>query len=445
MMKIRDYKGYSIRTIRKKEDEDSDILMISVVDVINAITTSQNPRGYWNTLKHRIGKSRPELLAGIEQHKLPGRNGIIRVTDVAPLADIKKLIQYIPAVRNGGSDLDFYLSDQPDEKKILLPVLRAAYEPGGLKEYYDSLGYEERNCLPRAELEYFRGNFEKAVEIANTYLQSADLYDRGQAANICVLANVAMGRIDEAEEGLAQLTLALNEAWQTDDAELKAVLELMLEAIYAGTNNPDMIQPERIEALLSDVSRDLWPWGWHIYCRRLLATNEFEKVMGIVGVAGSLLEEQSPIQQAYLELIAAIALINMKEIDKAREHLLEGMRLCHPDGIHIVMGDAQLLLPCLINAQLKEKYPEECMRMEQITEGFVNGVNEVRKRMGQKNIPFDLARKERVIACLAARGWKNKEIASFLGYGENTVKKYLSDIYNKLQVSSRKELKKFKL
>lgn len=46
---------------------------------------------------------------------------------------------------------------------------------------------------------------------------------------------------------------------------------------------------------------------------------------------------------------------------------------------------------------------------------------------------------------LAARGWTNQEIAEHLNISVNTVKTHLSEAMKKLQVSNRKDLKKYML
>lgn len=49
------------------------------------------------------------------------------------------------------------------------------------------------------------------------------------------------------------------------------------------------------------------------------------------------------------------------------------------------------------------------------------------------------------IAMLACRNWSNQEIADHLGISLNTVKHYLTDIFDKLHVRKRDELRDFVL
>jgi prophage antirepressor-like protein len=69
----------------------------SVVDVVEMLTDSDNPRNYWNMLKAR------ELENGIELHticvqlKLPSPNGKMRLTDCANTKSLFRIIQSIPS------------------------------------------------------------------------------------------------------------------------------------------------------------------------------------------------------------------------------------------------------------------------------------------------------------------------------------------------------------
>lgn len=47
------------------------------------------------------------------------------------------------------------------------------------------------------------------------------------------------------------------------------------------------------------------------------------------------------------------------------------------------------------------------------------------------------------IAMLACRDWTNQEIAQHMGLSVNTVKHYVSDILEKLQIDKREKIKDF--
>lgn len=82
--------------------------------------------------------------------------------------------------------------------------------------------------------------------------------------------------------------------------------------------------------------------------------------------------------------------------------------------------------------------PEELVALLRFLEDTreVNAVNDV---LGE------LSTMEFSIAMLASGGWSNKEIGEHLGISINTVKHYLTDIFCKLNVKKRDELKKFML
>lgn len=63
----------------------------------------------------------------------------------------------------------------------------------------------------------------------------------------------------------------------------------------------------------------------------------------------------------------------------------------------------------------------------------------------RRKVTGELAKMEFSIAMLASGGWTNKEIGEHLGISINTVKHYLTDIFCKLNVKKRDELKKFML
>ena len=74
------FEGSEIRSIWDSEKED---YYFSVVDVISALTGSNNPRNYWNMLKKRLtDEEESELYAKCVQLKMKAKDGKFRETDV---------------------------------------------------------------------------------------------------------------------------------------------------------------------------------------------------------------------------------------------------------------------------------------------------------------------------------------------------------------------------
>jgi DNA-damage-inducible protein D len=71
----------------------------SVVDVVEALTDSPNPRNYWNMLKAREAEQGIELYTYCVQLKLLAEDGKLRETDCASTKNMFRIIQSIPSHR----------------------------------------------------------------------------------------------------------------------------------------------------------------------------------------------------------------------------------------------------------------------------------------------------------------------------------------------------------
>ena len=69
----------------------------SVVDVVEALTDSSNPRNYWNMVKAREAEQGIELYTNCVQLKLPSTDGKNYVTDCANTKNMFRIIQSIPS------------------------------------------------------------------------------------------------------------------------------------------------------------------------------------------------------------------------------------------------------------------------------------------------------------------------------------------------------------
>jgi len=85
------------RKVRSVWDAESEKWYISVVDVIEVLTESANPRKYWSVLKTRLKQEGNETATNCSQLKLLTPDGKMRLTDVADAEQLFRLIQSIPS------------------------------------------------------------------------------------------------------------------------------------------------------------------------------------------------------------------------------------------------------------------------------------------------------------------------------------------------------------
>ena len=94
MNKIKVFENKKVRTAWNEETED---WYFSVIDVIEILTESENPRDYWKVLKYRLSKEGSEVVTNCNQLKLPAADGKMRLTDVLDTKGILRLVQSVPS------------------------------------------------------------------------------------------------------------------------------------------------------------------------------------------------------------------------------------------------------------------------------------------------------------------------------------------------------------
>ena len=91
------FEGKKVRIVW---DEEQEKYYFSVVDIVQVLTDSadyQQARKYWKVLKGRLIKEGNEMVTNCYQLKLPAADGKMRLTDMADLQGIFRIIQSIPS------------------------------------------------------------------------------------------------------------------------------------------------------------------------------------------------------------------------------------------------------------------------------------------------------------------------------------------------------------
>ncbi|MCL4390016.1 MAG: Bro-N domain-containing protein [Patescibacteria group bacterium] len=92
--KISLFKGRQIRRLWVEKEEK---WYFSVVDVVGALTGSENPRKYWNKLAERLRSEGSQSVTKCHQLKLLAPDGKYYLTDAADTETLFRLIQSIPS------------------------------------------------------------------------------------------------------------------------------------------------------------------------------------------------------------------------------------------------------------------------------------------------------------------------------------------------------------
>ena len=88
------FEGKKIRIVWNEQDEK---YYFSVVDVVQALTDSADGAAYWRKLKQRLKAEGNESVTNCHGLKLPAADGKKRITDMADLEQIFRIIQSVPS------------------------------------------------------------------------------------------------------------------------------------------------------------------------------------------------------------------------------------------------------------------------------------------------------------------------------------------------------------
>jgi len=94
MSNIKLFESKHIRSVWSEKEQK---WLFSVVDVVGALTDSQNPQVYWRVLKKRLLAEGNETVTNCNALKMTASDGKMRLTDVADTEQLLRLIQSIPS------------------------------------------------------------------------------------------------------------------------------------------------------------------------------------------------------------------------------------------------------------------------------------------------------------------------------------------------------------
>ena len=219
---------FQSKDIRTQWNNEKELWYFSIIDVVQVLTNSENPRKYWSVLKTRLTKEGNQLATKCSQLKLKASDGKMRLTDVANTEQLLRLIQSIPSPN--AEPFKVWLA------KVGYERLEAIADPeksiDKAMEDYSNLGYSKDWINQRL----------KSIEVRK------DLTDEWEKRGV------------EKGQEFATLTNILTKAWSGNTTkEYKNLKGLKKENLRDNMSNLELVLNMLAEATTTEISKEKQP------------------------------------------------------------------------------------------------------------------------------------------------------------------------------------------
>ncbi len=329
--------------------------------------------------------------------------------------------------------------------RIPMPLMNTAYAPGRALEAVERIEDPEMRRIALAEYHYFSGRAEDAAREAELLLLHEDPALRLSACWVYGYANLATGHIHRARFALMDVRETLSQLDEHTPPQVQAMAASisLAAAVLLHLPMPKNLPDSR--EYLRLLPPGLRSFTLYVQAHYAYLQEDYRGSIGIVETTLALQPACYPIPTIYLHLVAAMDYMSLKQPEKARQYLLAAWEIARADDLIEPFGEHHGLLGGLLEAVLKKDWPEDFKRIIAITYSFSAGWRKIHNPDTGHDVADNLTTTEFAAAMLAARDWTNQEIADHMGISPNTIKRYLSTAFQKLNITQRKELKQYML
>lgn len=335
---------------------------------------------------------------------------------------------------------------QPEERTAYrtMRLLNCRFEPGHCMECINEIASEEERAIVLGEYYFYAAQPEKTVNTVELYLDHPNRAIRMVACMLYLFANLSLGHLHLSYYGKECLEKNIAEVFREnlpEEERADAIFNAKVASTLLHTELP--AQFPSVESVLSYLPEGAKLFSVYIMAHDAYMKKEYDRALAMTDLALALYPGQYTIPMIYLHLIASVALINLKRAPEAKERFMKAWRLAQPDGLYEILGDHYGILQGVVDACLKKEQPDEFERIIQVIRKYSNNWLSFRNRKPEQSVAMHLTAQEFSIAMLFHRSWSVKEIAAHMDVSERIVKKHLSVIYEKLGISSRRELEQY--
>lgn len=326
-----------------------------------------------------------------------------------------------------------------------LPLFNHPFPSGECLKYINSLEDNDLRNVTMGEYHYYRGEFEKATQYLEPYLNHENTAYCFTSALICAYANLAETHINISKFSFRLLANLVEKEFRNDSLECCRSLAVWTDTTVATQFHYPVEKIRIIDESICHLPQGQKIFGCYLMAYRAYLEKDYSRVLGIADTALACFSESYPVPITYIYIISAIASLNLIRIDEAKQKIEKAWKIAEKDGFIAPFVEHYSLLNGMVDIHFKKSAPEIFQKILTATKKFNSGWYKTHNEKTGEHIADNLTTTEFTIAMLYNKGWRIKEIAAHIELSERTVKNYIQIVYEKLGISGKRELDKYML
>ncbi len=300
---------------------------------------------------------------------------------------------------------------------------------------------EERLSLQyEAELSYLRGDFERTMRCYQR--TDGDDAARLRACPVTIVAAISRGDY----QAYRAIDAYLKKCVEVQrDSAVGAFAEQALATAAVSILAPNMAPAWLKEGDFSALAPQARPNALYLRAKYFLCVGNYEAMLAVAETALTLSADPQGFTTTdlYLKVTCAVACHYLGRDDEARRWLVEAMRLALPHGFITPFAEVVAALGGLVEQCLEREFPawREAI-LGQWRRTWRNWIT-FHNQFTKDNITLMLTLREYQLASLVAKHVPYAEIARQHSISVGRLKNIMLEIYQKLYVSGREDLKKY--
>ncbi len=296
-----------------------------------------------------------------------------------------------------------------------------------------------RKKLLLGEIAYLKGDYPSAKQYLRDITPGSPAYLC--AVSVGTAAAVALGEgtaLISAHSALRNLLGAHRE-----NREMRLLIEMTEGLLYVSAFSVVDIAPWLLDGVLEGMPPAALPMAIYIRSRALLSLGRVEQAIGVTEAALSLLQYRGSVAEGYLWMMLAMARLYAKNIQAAKQAIHRAMDIFLPKGFLSPLAEYVSQMMGLIEQCMQEQYPELLPDVLKLYQDMANRWRDAHNVLADERLTTLLTRREYQVAIGIVTGMSNQQSADQLGISLSTLKGHLQSVYQKLQITNRKELREY--